>query len=67
MRPVASGSAANLTASFTKICPLRSQVKTFFILFYALSVCVCVCLFKKPNKLGLESHTFPNSNKLELL
>lgn len=29
MRPVASGSAANLTASFTKIGPLRSQVKTF--------------------------------------
>lgn len=37
MRSVASGSAANLTASFTKIGPVRSQVKTMvcvgFILF----------------------------------
>lgn len=36
MRSVASGSAANLTASFAKIGPVRSQVKTMVHVFLGL-------------------------------
>lgn len=63
MRPVASGSTANLTANFTKIGPVRSQVKHFCIKNSVNGVSLIIfitekCVSDKRQSALLYSHSF---------